>query len=56
MTKGVTTFQYYPENGGYRVTSERDGKVIKERFALNREHAQLVRRLLVEEFWGFRLN
>lgn len=56
--RGVTIFTVEQDDIGWKAVVTRDAKVIKERYALknDREEAELIRSLFINEFWGFQAN
>ena len=56
LTGYITTFHTGKENGCWKAWIELNGERIKERYCINRKHAERTRTRFVNAFWGFRLN
>ena len=52
----VTLFEITTDEKGILVTKKRGDKILKETYALNDAHAEMIRNEWVNEFWGHRLN
>lgn len=52
----LTTFHAEKENGLWKAWSEFNGERKEVRYCLNRKHAERTRTMLVQRFWGNKLN
>lgn len=53
----LTTFHIGQDSkGNWRAWKEWNGKIQEERYCLDYEHAKRTRSMLVNRFWGMKLN
>ncbi|GEM_PF-2614421 len=53
---GLTTFEIDETPRGILVSKKFSGKTIKKTYAVDREDAELIRGIWVDEFWGVGRN
>lgn len=53
---GTTLFTVEKDETGWKAVVTRDGKILKQSYALDRAEADSVRTMYINQFWGNKLN